>query len=260
MRPATADRPGHPRRRRRHPGGRGGRGPAVAGPLQPRRAGRPVRPRHANRRQRHPRHPPRHPDQPPGRNPVHAQPASTCPTPARPGSTCSAATAPNTVPAAKRGGRVGAGEPLQEPVRRWRAPNAPAKPKGPRHRGEPGSRGERHVVVLGDLNEGPTVQGQPATNLAALVDPNGPLVEVYALRAFDPGPRPGTFQSCGIRNRLDYILVSHDLAGLVVGGGIERCGLWGRRQRQPPRPSGTTTPRSPAPIRQPPTTPPSTST
>jgi hypothetical protein len=120
--------------------------------------------------------------------------------------------------------------------------------------------GERHVVVLGDLNEGPTVQGQPATNLAALADPNGPLVEVYALRAFDPGPRPGTFQSCGIRNRLDYILVSHDLAGLVVGGGIERCGLWGRRQRQPPRPSGTTTPRSPAPIRQPPTTPPSTST
>jgi hypothetical protein len=62
-------------------------------------------------------------------------------------------------------------------------------------------------VVLGDLNEGPTVLGQPAPNLARLVDPNGPLVEVYALSTFDPGPRPGTFQSCGIRNRLDYILV-----------------------------------------------------
>jgi hypothetical protein len=87
--------------------------------------------------------------------------------------------------------------------------------------------GERHIVVLGDLNEGPAVLGQPAANLATLVDPNGPLVEVYALPTFNPGPRPGTFQSCGIRNRLDYILVSHDLAGLVVGGGIERCGLWG---------------------------------
>ena len=87
--------------------------------------------------------------------------------------------------------------------------------------------GERHIVVMGDLNEGPTVLGQPAANLATLLDPNGPLVEVYALPSFDPGPRPGTFQSCGIRNRLDYILVSHDLAGLVVGGGIERRGLWG---------------------------------
>jgi endonuclease/exonuclease/phosphatase family metal-dependent hydrolase len=87
--------------------------------------------------------------------------------------------------------------------------------------------GERNIVVMGDLNEGPAVLGQPAANLATLVDPNGPLVEVYALPAFDPGPRPGTFQSCGIRNRFDYILVSHDLAGLVTGGGIERCGLWG---------------------------------
>jgi hypothetical protein len=87
--------------------------------------------------------------------------------------------------------------------------------------------GERHMVVMGDLNEGPTVLGQPATNLATLLDPTGPLVEVYALPAFNPGPRPGTFQSCGVRNRLDYILVSHDLAGLVVGGGIERHGLWG---------------------------------
>jgi hypothetical protein len=74
--------------------------------------------------------------------------------------------------------------------------------------------GEANIVVMGDLNEGPAVLGQPAANLATLVDPNGPLVEVYALPTFNPGPRPGTFQSCGIRNRLDYILVSHDLAGL----------------------------------------------
>jgi hypothetical protein len=120
--------------------------------------------------------------------------------------------------------------------------------------------GERHIVVMGDLNKGPAVLGQPAANLGTLMDPNGPLVEVYALPAFDPGPQPGTFQSCGIRNRLDYILVSQDLAGLVVGGGIERCGLWGRRPTSTRRPSGTSTRRSPAPTRQPPTTRPSTST
>jgi endonuclease/exonuclease/phosphatase family metal-dependent hydrolase len=42
-----------------------------------------------------------------------------------------------------------------------------------------------------------------------------------------PGPRPGTFQSCSLRNRLDYILLSEELAGTVTGGGIFRKGLWG---------------------------------
>lgn len=41
------------------------------------------------------------------------------------------------------------------------------------------------------------------------------------------GERPGSFQSCSIRNRLDYIFVSHGLAPLVTGGGLERRGLWG---------------------------------
>jgi endonuclease/exonuclease/phosphatase family metal-dependent hydrolase len=87
--------------------------------------------------------------------------------------------------------------------------------------------GERNVVVMGDLNEGPPALGQPAPNLTPLFDPKGPLVDAYSLPAFDPGPRPGSFQSCGIRNRLDYILLSNDLADLVVDGGLERHGLWG---------------------------------
>jgi hypothetical protein len=78
-----------------------------------------------------------------------------------------------------------------------------------------------------DLNEGPAVLGQAPANLAPLFDPNGPLLEVYSLEAFDLGPRPGTFQRCGIRERLDYIFVSRDLATLVVNGGLERRGLWG---------------------------------
>ncbi len=87
--------------------------------------------------------------------------------------------------------------------------------------------GQRHLVVMGDLNEGPAAAGQPPANLAPLLDPDSPLVAVYSLPVLDPGPRPGTFQSCGIGNRLDYIFVSRDLAALVVGRGIERHGLWG---------------------------------
>jgi exonuclease III len=34
-------------------------------------------------------------------------------------------------------------------------------------------------------------------------------------------------QSCSLRNRLDYILLSEELAGTVTGGGIFSKGLWG---------------------------------
>ena len=52
-------------------------------------------------------------------------------------------------------------------------------------------------------------------------------MEVYSLLDFNPGPKPGTFQTCSISNRLDYIFVSKALVPQVVGGGIERHGLWG---------------------------------
>jgi endonuclease/exonuclease/phosphatase family metal-dependent hydrolase len=87
--------------------------------------------------------------------------------------------------------------------------------------------GERNVVVVGDFNEGPPALDALPASLVPLFEPGGPLVDAYTLPVFDPGPRPGTFQSCGIRNRLDYILLSQDLAPLVVSGGIERHGLWG---------------------------------
>jgi endonuclease/exonuclease/phosphatase family metal-dependent hydrolase len=87
--------------------------------------------------------------------------------------------------------------------------------------------GVSNIVVMGDLNEGPAAIGQAAENLAPLYGPTSPLVDVYSLPAFNEGPRPGSFQSCGIRNRLDYIFVSQPLAALVTGGGLERRGLWG---------------------------------
>lgn len=92
--------------------------------------------------------------------------------------------------------------------------------------------GER-VVVLGDLNEGPPDETRAPDSLAALFDPDGPLVSCYDLPGFDVGARPGTFDSCGIRNRLDYILLSHDLVPAFVTGEVFRTGLWGSRKTRP---------------------------
>lgn len=91
----------------------------------------------------------------------------------------------------------------------------------------------QHVVVLGDLNEGPTSQGGVAPNLRPLFANNSPLVECYALASFDVGNRPGTFDACGLANRLDYILISQSLRDAFAGGGIFRKGLWGSRATRP---------------------------
>ena len=90
----------------------------------------------------------------------------------------------------------------------------------------------KHVIVLGDLNEGPTTVGGQAANLSALFD-NSPLTDVYSLPGFDVGPRPGTFDSCGIRNRLDYMLISESLVHAFQGGEVFRKGLWGTRVTRP---------------------------
>ena len=46
-------------------------------------------------------------------------------------------------------------------------------------------------------------------------------------------PRPGTFEACSLANRLDYILVSPELAALATAGGINRRGLWGNPKKPP---------------------------
>jgi endonuclease/exonuclease/phosphatase family metal-dependent hydrolase len=90
-----------------------------------------------------------------------------------------------------------------------------------------------HVVVLGDLNEGPAAAGSQAPNLASLFDNNSPLIDCYSLPGFDVGNRPGTFDSCGLRNRLDYIFMSHSLEAHYVAGRVFRKGLWGSRATRP---------------------------
>jgi endonuclease/exonuclease/phosphatase family metal-dependent hydrolase len=91
----------------------------------------------------------------------------------------------------------------------------------------------RHVVVLGDLNEGSTAAGSPPANLADLFDPLGPLLSCYDLHGFDVGPRLGSFDDCSLRNRLDYVLISRSLEPAFAGGALFRKGLWGSRVTRP---------------------------
>ncbi|MGR3310655.1 MAG: endonuclease/exonuclease/phosphatase family protein [Candidatus Brocadiales bacterium] len=91
----------------------------------------------------------------------------------------------------------------------------------------------QHVVVLGDFNEGPSAPGSQAKNLINLFDNNSPLVDCYTLPNFQVGNRPGTYDSCGLRNRLDYILISQSLRPRFTGGGVFREGLWGTRVNRP---------------------------
>lgn len=92
------------------------------------------------------------------------------------------------------------------------------------------SAGAEHVAVVGDFNKRPD-----HASLRPLLGPDSPLVDAYSLPAFtglyDPldrdHERPGSFQSCTIGNRLDYILLSPELAERVTAGGVFRRGLWG---------------------------------
>jgi endonuclease/exonuclease/phosphatase family metal-dependent hydrolase len=105
-----------------------------------------------------------------------------------------------------------------------------------------------HVIVLGDLNEGQPAEDQPPANLQPLFDPAGPLTSCYRLPGFDVGERPGTFDSCGLRNRLDYVLLSHSLRPAFSGGHVFRRGLWGSRTSRPDR--WDTYPEMTAPVHQ----------
>jgi len=91
----------------------------------------------------------------------------------------------------------------------------------------------QHVIVVGDLNEGPASPGAQAENLAPLFDNSSPLVDCYSQQGFDVGQKPGTFDTCGLRNRFDYILLTRNLLPSFLGGGLFRKGLWGTRSTRP---------------------------
>jgi endonuclease/exonuclease/phosphatase family metal-dependent hydrolase len=98
------------------------------------------------------------------------------------------------------------------------------------------AEGAELIAVLGDLNKGPDrTNPDHHPTLEALLDPGSPLVNAYTLPQFSQlfgdkdtdRERPGSFQSCSLTNRLDYILLSPELAAKVTDGGVFRKGLWG---------------------------------
>ena len=60
-------------------------------------------------------------------------------------------------------------------------------------------QGGAHVVVLGDLNEGPAVADTQAPNLAMLFENNSPLIDCYSLPGLISAtvPEHSTPASCG---------------------------------------------------------------
>jgi endonuclease/exonuclease/phosphatase family metal-dependent hydrolase len=94
------------------------------------------------------------------------------------------------------------------------------------------ARDER-VIVLGDLNEGQPAVGAPPANLVPLFDPHGPLVSCYDLPGFETGGSDGTYDTCSLRNRFDYILLSRNLERAFAGGRVFRKGLWGSHNARP---------------------------
>ena len=93
----------------------------------------------------------------------------------------------------------------------------------------------QHVVVMGDLNEGPEKEDTHVANFEPLYESGSPLIDCYSLASFDTGPRLGTFNSCGIHNRLDYIFISKSLKKSFHSGSIFRKGLWGNKKDTPGR-------------------------
>lgn len=82
------------------------------------------------------------------------------------------------------------------------------------------ARGRTHVAVVGDLNDTP--DSDALSPLLAGTD----LRDISAHPAFDDGGFPGTYGNSSAGKKIDYILLSPALFGLVQGGGIFRKGMW----------------------------------
>jgi endonuclease/exonuclease/phosphatase family metal-dependent hydrolase len=81
--------------------------------------------------------------------------------------------------------------------------------------------GEENVVVLGDLNDTPDSDPLSPLFAAGLRD-----VSEHSTFSKDP-KRPGTYGNGTKGQKIDYVLLSPALFGLVTGGRIFRTGVWG---------------------------------
>ena len=80
--------------------------------------------------------------------------------------------------------------------------------------------GYKYIAIVGDFNDTP--DSQALVNL--LTDG---LVDIMAHPNFKGDERPGTYGNGTEAEKIDYILMSSQLADRVVAGGIERRGVWG---------------------------------
>ena len=81
-------------------------------------------------------------------------------------------------------------------------------------------QGETLVAVVGDFNDTPN-----SAALAPLLQGTD-LKDVFGHPAFDNGGHPGTYGSCTASNKIDFLLLSPALFGVVQGGGVWRKGMW----------------------------------
>ena len=83
--------------------------------------------------------------------------------------------------------------------------------------------GQQLVAVVGDFND--TLDSDPLAPLR-----QAGLKDVSELAGFDSGPdpeRPGTFQNCTKKDKIDHIFLSPALVAAFQGGAINRLGVWG---------------------------------
>ncbi|MES2888126.1 MAG: endonuclease/exonuclease/phosphatase family protein [Pseudomonadota bacterium] len=82
------------------------------------------------------------------------------------------------------------------------------------------ARHERHIAIVGDLNDTPS-----SAALAPLLKGTN-LKDAFEHPAFDDGGYPGTYGSCGLSNKIDYVLLSPALFDKIQAGGVWRKGMW----------------------------------
>ncbi len=82
------------------------------------------------------------------------------------------------------------------------------------------AEGRKYIAIVGDFNDTPDSDA-----LAPLLTETD-LKDISQHPSFDDGGRPGTFGACTANNKIDYILLSPALWGLVQAGGINRKGVW----------------------------------
>jgi endonuclease/exonuclease/phosphatase family metal-dependent hydrolase len=117
--------------------------------------------------------------------------------------------------------------------------STPGDPQGAKRRARQATRiaaiyqklradGASRIAVLGDLNDDPA----SAALRPLLADTD--LQDISAHPGFDFGPRQGTFRGGGVKDKIDYVLLSPELFAKATGGAVFRMGVWhGPRTKNP---------------------------